>query len=1539
MSSLMKVVASFPSTSLKPLWTTTRKGDKKSKGLGEVLRDVVGGSSGEIARHHSARILAALLPCFCLRPEEPHPLLRDAGLNVGEELPLLLSILETLMEAFPSPTPEDAASAVDAAAPLLLPPSSSSRGAEEENCYTDVRLEVLPTTGLIANAWCGLAFWAMEQAAAAGLDVEGTGKGKSGAADAGGSASDNQDGSGKGHGNTAAAASDFRKEGSGPSSSSAAPPKENEASEAIRPLQVLLKWLLGVRARPSTGTGAKVTVTEKAVPGGSTAEGRGKAAANSASSPTTDRLARWKEALLAALIRVLSRRLDVQNAEAEAGADDADAKLPERAWLEAPVDSSSVFDGRSCAGDCPACAECLPAGGVIRQSISRKWLKSETPLWLVLLTGVLRGRCGLEYLCLDGGGGGGSGGGSRVVREACHKGNPRHEPGIATEGTRGGGESACQFSPVFLPQSFLAGALSMSPGGWPAQLLASLLTGVRSAKGRKQEEEDLVLVVAGRVWRAEAARNLAEWNRCLPLSTDPYVGAAGAGFDGGAQGVRPGGDRYRGVPVAPHARTAGISAAGVNVQQQQQQRQQQRQPSENLRTATANTLRFLLHAACSLFSRPPEGNTRSQSKEPEGAAGQACDTGSRAVGSTGVQNEAAAVADHDGNLREGASGGWSEGGKRSAAVESFFGAEAARLWLGLFEARRNSPAQPKGFSKLVKALAKDCGDCAFVVSGGPLGGGKGGAGEGGSSAASPPAVWGLDFSQTQPLSQQQQPRTGQREPGDFASSTQGDKTTGAAATRYDKRSNTDNLEGKKQNGGGDALASPPPFVALPVLAAAALALLTAAPAEADTKARGRAWKAGCATLAWTLTAAAAVPGATAWPSPASPSTTRRSSAAGVAAGEEGATVPAEVCQCLCAVRSCLTVAAAAAAADSAGGGLNRSSSSGTAGFPLDRDSLAPVCRLLAIAVRTSYSTAAAAVTAATTTAADAGPEPSSGSLVRAARSSSTASGTEVVVAAAADPAVRLEIRGLVACALSASRKVAASPGLLTALSPLLEAVLDVPSSSCDADSLQSCLLDVWNATFGKLNLKQPPASTWKAAFSPALLRRLSDLSRRAEVEMPPGITLPVFDTATAPPSATMAQGRGCSGLSEGSKGVVEGGKAVEESARGGGEARENSQPESAAVGDLRAAAAGGWGRGRASPGCAWNGGVAGALPAEGGRRSFMKQASSSPSPSQSRPVATPKKRSSSPTSHDAGGGFSGKFVRVVGNGRGSGGNRGASKRRAAVTTHTSLDGSQSIAPWEDGSQLPDTNPDSGPDLPLEEVLPPPPPPPPRNGVTATTAPQAPSTSTSPATTETTSPGSAASPSKRIMEDTGSETVDPNKTSPPSGTASPDAGVSPPGSSSSAFDRRVRPRIMTSASVGGASGGRDDADGFGHDQGDDTSMGGGAAASCSSSKVDTAAAAAAAEKEVATMAAIAKAMPSGGRGRHRHVEVESEISEMTSSAQAPSSGQQRGRGDGVAVDALLQDVRSLARRVEAARSALSPEQLEEVGALLQKAVES
>ena len=49
-------------------------------------------------------------------------------------------------------------------------------------------------------------------------------------------------------------------------------------------------------------------------------------------------------------------------------------------------------------------------------------------------------------------------------------------------------------------------------------------------------------------------------------------------------------------------------------------------------------------------------------------------------------------------------------------------------------------------------------------------------------------------------------------------------------------------------------------------------------------------------------------------------------------------------------------------------------------------------------------------------------------------------------------------------------------------------------------------------------------------------------------------------------------------------------------------------------------------------------------------------------------------------------------MRVIGGARG-GERGGRGTKRAPVTTYTSLDGSQ--APWEDGSQLPDSELDSG----------------------------------------------------------------------------------------------------------------------------------------------------------------------------------------------------------------------------------------------------
>lgn len=184
-----------------------------------------------------------------------------------------------------------------------------------------------------------------------------------------------------------------------------------------------------------------------------------------------------------------------------------------------------------------------------------------------------------------------------------------------------------------------------------------------------------------------------------------------------------------------------------------------------------------------------------------------------------------------------------------------------------------------------------------------------------------------------------------------------------------------------------------------------------------------------------------------------------------------------------------------------------------------------------------------------------------------------------------------------------------------------------------------------------------------------------------------------------------------------------------------------------------------------------------------------------------------------------------------------------------------------------------------------------------------------------------------SPGKRALEDAESETVDPTKTTtPPCGAVAPgDAGMpSPP---AKAADRRVRPKI-TADSDGGAVDSSDKC------QSDKVGVGGG---SCAGTAAATAAAAAKAAQEArthATMLAIARA---DAQQRSREVETGcegcegGETLEMTPSSRAPSTGQ------GVEVDALLQDVRSLAQRVEAARSALSPEQLQEVGSLLQKIV--
>lgn len=986
------------------------------------------------------------------------------------------------------------------------PRPSSSRDSENSSAAA-VQLEVLPTTTLIANAWCGLAFWAMERAAAtaaAGADKECT--------------SDSKDGGGKGERKPNAAADTAvagrERNGNGTSSSSVAPPKQQGGSaaavEAGRPLQVLLGWLLGGAAESPIACDSQHAATKRA---GAGSNSRSSAAEEVASvglaAPrsvvSSDRLAScWKPALLGVLIRGFSRQLALSRARRARGdgGSYAEGKTriaepPEQAWLDAPVEVSSLYSGapESGAGCSSTCPECARAGDVIHNAIQREWGKgkdegsgegkgsngtagdpggkkrkdkpplSQFPLWLVLFEGVLRNTCGSGHPCAG------------DMRDNSASGNSgaatSHAVQDTPDGTRGW-SNGCHRSGSRLPRFFLTEALALSPRGWSTRVLASLSRGVLfgtdggrggcpdEANGepgggvarsmlsvkRKREEQDSALIVLGHAWRAEASRILLGWKRYRLSPLNSSGSAMEMSCDGSLQTAVQREQRYGRSSMALEGGVRG-SAADARVQQQQQQQP----PSDEIRLVAANTLRFLLQTASSLLSRPPPGATWNRSGVEGGggaaatAAGDGCDVGKRSTTAHNVRQhearEGAVVAGttqfSNRNIEEEAQEDWSRGSRRSAAMKAVFGAETAGLWSELFEARRASHTHAAGFSRLLRALARDCGRCALSAGETEEAAlvGSGASNVGGRES---PTGWGFVFSQTQPETQQQlaskrddqEGDVGRRnEKGAIASTAQGGKPAQAPARNVQRSNSNASLEWGQDKGGGDVLSPPPPFFCIPVLTAAALALLTAAPEEADPKPRVRAWKAGLAMLAWTLTSTTVniIPQPLMQP-PTPPLTPTPLSLATAIGAEEGAVAIGEVCRCLSAVRSSLAAAAASK-------GTNRSLEMA---FPLDEDMLAPVSRLLAVAVSQSYA-------AATTE------NGSRGSLSRA--SSSAAAQTEGACGGVvtAYPSVRGEIRSLVVCVLSAVTSfppevLAASPGLLSAVSPMLEAVLDMPMSWC-----------------------------------------------------------------------------------------------------------------------------------------------------------------------------------------------------------------------------------------------------------------------------------------------------------------------------------------------------------------------------------------------------------------------------------------------------------------------------------------------------------
>lgn len=226
------------------------------------------------------------------------------------------------------------------------------------------------------------------------------------------------------------------------------------------------------------------------------------------------------------------------------------------------------------------------------------------------------------------------------------------------------------------------------------------------------------------------------------------------------------------------------------------------------------------------------------------------------------------------------------------------------------------------------------------------------------------------------------------------------------------------------------------------------------------------------------------------------------------------------------------------------------------------------------------------------------------------------------------------------------------------------------------------------------------------------------------------------------------------------------------------------------------------------------------------------------------------------------------------------------------------------------------------------------PPRPKNLLAPPSTPSSEHGGSSTSTASTKSPeGSGGSPGKRALEESGSETVDPNKTTtPPSRAAGARGDAEMPSPPPKTVDRRVRPKTSANSSGGDDGAAVESSDTCQSERGSD---GGGASADT------TAAAAAKAAEEARTLATMLAISRAEAEQRSRRADTgceDGETSERTPSLRAPSTGQDVGQD--VGVDALLQDVRSLAERVEAARSALSPEQLQqlrEVGSLLQKIV--
>ena len=926
------------------------------------------------------------------------------------------------MRAFPAPSPEIAAARVG--------PAATSTDSERNDPAASP-LDSLPTSSLIVRAWCGLALWALSEhrqaVSSSGGGGGGSGSGSAGTGGRGGCTGGGSEG-GDGDGDAGcSSAPDGEKSGVAVAFQGNAPTpahKENGANEGS-PLTAILRWLLSKQATPQGSDATVKKGVDNVVSVGKSVGSAAKAAV--ATAPSRANMAKWRPALLAALVRALARlRLPTRS-----GADPSEGlEETELFWehLEAPIVGFSPPPHSESAG--PVCSDCARAeyvesiilrghnerasGGGGKGGNDVRGCSADTqdvvaarfsPLWLPLLAGALRERCDCHKPDAAS-----PSSARRREDERPSFARQIHSPVSPADGRLEGAGSR-HHTP--LPRAALvAEILTLAPKKGTARVLSSLSTAVADLsekanstsstcpdKAEKKPDTDNVcnslarqrssaLLAMGRVWRAEAARILSGWKS---IGLDRLAG------DGSVDEALDSPQRARGGlkrRVASHNPVGSTCA----------------QPSDRLLEDTADSLQFLLKTA-SLVSRSP-----ALAWEPISCIGGSAEGVGGAMLGRDYGAERFAVGWVGGSVEPGAEGRLYDDeaaartcsqGSSFNAVDAAFGADAADLWRKLFDARQG---HPPGFSSLLRKIAKYFAALALsrsddaVVGLSSLEDGVGLGSQVPSELDGNSKGWTLAFSQTQT----------QRNSGR-------DRRRGVTVDDGQKNA-ADNL---KQGGLQEQhLAPPPPFSCLPVLTAAARGLLRAAPQEPDNKFRGLAWGTGLVTLAWILTSS--IP-ARPTPNPASAATP--SSARKKGGGHSPETPPRTAASLMADgvftdIRECVVVVRRRVAS---GSGERRPP---RPIFPLDEDSLSSLSCLLALGISRS------------------GDGAQRGASV--GRSSRTSPAQASCVAA--NPVVSEEVRALALSVVSAVKGFSpdelVSPDILPALSPMLEAVLEIPRSRC-----------------------------------------------------------------------------------------------------------------------------------------------------------------------------------------------------------------------------------------------------------------------------------------------------------------------------------------------------------------------------------------------------------------------------------------------------------------------------------------------------------